>query len=302
MILLQDVCKSYGTTAVLDEVSFECHPGTVTAFLGPNGAGKTTLLKILTGLVEPDYGSALIASRRYRDIPTPYAQVGAVLDTNWLPGWKTGLGYLQDLAATLRLPSDDRARQLLAWAGIEPAAKKKIAKYSLGMRQRLGLAGALLGKPQYLILDEPMNGLDPDGIRWFKQVIEDFAEGEGTVLLSSHLLREVDSIADSIVLLTKGRIRSMEAPDSTTMVTATESQQLVDELEAAGLRVEATATGLLVNTDAEEVGARACQAGIALTSLIPQQSMESAYFKATRATNDEDFTTPRRQLTDGSPQ
>ncbi|WP_341856456.1 ATP-binding cassette domain-containing protein [Brachybacterium sp. GPGPB12] len=177
--------KRYGARAAVDALSFSCGPGTVTGFLGPNGAGKSTTLRILTGLAEADDGMALIGGRRYRALESPARTVGVMLDARALHGGRTGIETLRLTARTLGMPRD-RAEEVLETVGLEQAATKRVGGYSYGMRQRLGIGVALMGDPSVLVLDEPANGLDPEGIRWMRRLLRSFADAGGTVLLSSH--------------------------------------------------------------------------------------------------------------------
>lgn len=190
----------------MDQASFTCEPGTVTGFLGPNGAGKSTTLRILAGLTEADSGRARIDGRRYQDIPNPARQVGVLLDASAHHDGRSGLEALRLGALTMGMPTA-RIGQVLDLVGLTvKEARRRVGNYSLGMRQRLGLAHALLGEPAVLILDEPANGLDPAGIHWMRQLLRGHADRGGTVLLSSHLLREVEVVADHIVMIGGGRV------------------------------------------------------------------------------------------------
>ncbi|GAA1788653.1 hypothetical protein GCM10009682_08410 [Luedemannella flava] len=206
MIEITHLTKKYAGHAVVDDVSFTCRPGTVTGFLGPNGSGKSTTLRMLCGLTPPTAGSATLLGGRYRDLPNPARRVGVLLDASAQHGGRTGREVLTLATLTTGVPRR-RVAELFAQVGLDdPAARKRVRAYSLGMRQRLGLAVALLGEPEMLILDEPANGLDPEGIAWMRTLLRGFADRGGTVLLSSHLLGEVQAIADQIVLIHNGRV------------------------------------------------------------------------------------------------
>jgi ABC-2 type transport system ATP-binding protein len=208
MIEARSLTKRRGGRAVVSEVSFRCRPGTVTGFLGPNGAGKTTTLRLLAGLSTPDSGRALVLGGRYRDLPNPGRRVGILLDASAQHTGRRGREALAVSARTMGVPME-RVDVLLERVGLdETAARRRVGRYSLGMRQRLGLAHALLGDPEVLILDEPANGLDPEGMRWMRGLLRDFADRGGTVLLSSHLLAEVEAVADRMVIIGDGRIRA----------------------------------------------------------------------------------------------
>ena len=206
MIEVENLTKRYGAHTAVDGVSFRCDPGTVTGFLGPNGAGKSTTLRMIVGLTPPSAGAASVLDTDYRRLPNPGLCVGVLLDASALHAGRTGEEVLTLAAITIGAPSS-RVPELLDYVGLsKSAARKRVGKYSLGMRQRLGIAHALLGDPQVLILDEPANGLDPEGIFWMRGLLRDFADRGGTVLLSSHLLREVEATADRLVVIGNGRI------------------------------------------------------------------------------------------------
>lgn len=199
--------KSYGRLTAVDNVSFTASYGRVTGFLGPNGAGKTTTLRMLLGLVRPDAGSAVVAGKPYAKLASPARSVGALLDASAAHPGRTGRDHLRVLAAQAGLPgvSRRRAGQLLEQVGLAGAARQRVGRYSLGMRQRLGLAAALLGDPEILVLDEPANGLDPRGIRWLRDLLRSLAAEGRAVLVSSHLLAEAAQTIDDVVVISNGR-------------------------------------------------------------------------------------------------
>jgi ABC-2 type transport system ATP-binding protein len=197
--------KRYGDVLAVDGVSFSLEAGTVTGFLGPNGAGKTTTLELLLGLAEPNSGEALVFDRRYRDLDHPIRRVGAVLESGDFHPTRSGRDHLRALAFAAGLAAG-RVDEVLDLVELGPAARRRVKTYSLGMRQRLGLAAALLGDPQLLILDEPTNGLDPAGVRWLRTFLRDFATQGRTVLLSSHLLAEVAQTVDHVLIIDHGRL------------------------------------------------------------------------------------------------
>lgn len=204
-IIIDKLSKSFGQVKAVDDVSFTVDAGTVTGFLGPNGAGKTTTLRCLLGLVTPDSGSALVNGHRYADLDHPLAEVGAVLEaTNFHPG-RTARNHLRIMCTAAGLPAG-RADEALAQVGLTDAANKRVGGFSLGMRQRLGIAAALLGDPAVLLFDEPMNGLDPEGIRWIRRLMRSLAQEGRTVLLSSHLMSEMANTADEVVVIGHGRL------------------------------------------------------------------------------------------------
>jgi ABC-2 type transport system ATP-binding protein len=205
IIQIQGLTKRYGPVTAVDDLSFEVRPGTITGFLGPNGAGKTTTLRMLLGLVAPDAGSATINGQHYTELPEPLHQVGAVLEASSFHPGRTARAHLriQALAADA---DPSRIEDVLDLVGLTDAAGRRVGGFSLGMRQRLGLATALLADPEVLILDEPANGLDPEGIRWLRGLLRGFAAEGGTVLVSSHMLAEVAQTIDSVVIADHGRL------------------------------------------------------------------------------------------------
>jgi ABC-2 type transport system ATP-binding protein len=197
--------KRYGGLVAVDRVSFSLEPGTVTGFLGPNGAGKTTTLRLLLGLAEPTAGKALIFGRRYRELDQPFRGIGAVLESSDFHPTRSGRDHLRALVFAAGLPPS-RVGEVLELVELSGAASRRVSTYSLGMRQRLGLAAALLGDPELLILDEPANGLDPAGVRWLRTFLQTFADQGRTVLVSSHLLAEVAQTVDRVLIINHGRL------------------------------------------------------------------------------------------------
>ena len=264
--------KRYGARAAVDALSFSCSPGTVTGFLGPNGAGKSTTLRILTGLAEADDGMALIDGRRYRALEHPARTVGVMLDARALHGGRTGIETLRLTARTLGMPRD-RAEEVLETVGLEQAATKRVGGYSYGMRQRLGIGVALMGDPSVLVLDEPANGLDPEGIRWMRRLLRSFADAGGTVLLSSHQLREVEATVDRLVVISEGRLVREGPLEELTAVTGTrvaalDQAALRRALDAHGIAFELRAGGeLAVSLAPEDMGRLALREQLVLTSL-----------------------------------
>jgi ABC-2 type transport system ATP-binding protein len=204
-IVVHGLTKQFRNVRAVDDLSFTVQPGRVTGFLGPNGAGKTTTLRMVLGLVRPTAGTATVGGRRYPDLAEPLRTVGAVLEASNFHKGRSGRNHLRVLCDAAGLPSS-RADEVLDQVGLTAAAKRKVRGYSLGMRQRLGIAAALLADPRVLILDEPANGLDPEGIRWMRDLLRGFAAHGGTVLVSSHLLGEVQHLADDVVIIAAGRL------------------------------------------------------------------------------------------------
>lgn len=278
MISVTHLTKRYGTRHAVDNVSFTCDPGTVTGFLGPNGAGKSTTMRMICGLTPPTSGTATVDDRAYRRLGNPGRRIGVLLDASAQHPGRTGREVLTLAALTMGL---DRRRvdESLERVGLDhSAAKRRVRAYSLGMRQRLGLAYALLGDPGILILDEPANGLDPEGIFWMRGLLRDFADRGGTVLLSSHLLREVEAVADRIVVIGAGSIVAQGGKDelltaSGTIVRALDPAALDAALAADGLSSAPTTDGgVVVQATAERIGRAAARSGVVLLELRPAGS------------------------------
>jgi ABC-2 type transport system ATP-binding protein len=293
MITVQHLSKRYGAHTAVDDVSFHCEPGTVTGFLGPNGAGKSTTMRMICGLTPPTAGSATVHGVAYRDLPNPGRVIGVLLDASAQHAGRTGR---ETLTLSAQLLGVDRARvqQLLDRVGLPAvAARRRVGDYSLGMRQRLGLAHALLGDPSVLILDEPANGLDPEGIFWMRGLLRDFADRGGTVLLSSHLLREVEVVADQLVVIGGGRVVAQGAKSellagSGLLVRALEPAALERALADAGVTASHTGDGaLLVNAEPELVGRAAAAVGAVLLELRPADSsgLEAMFLDLTSTDN-----------------
>jgi ABC-2 type transport system ATP-binding protein len=273
MINVEGLTKRYGPLAVVDDVSFTVAPGQVTGFLGPNGAGKSTSMRVICGLTPATAGTATVLGKPYAALTNPGRQVGVLLDASAQHSGRTGREVLSLGAQTMGVPRT-RVAQMLDLVGLtEREAGRRIRDYSLGMRQRLGIAHALLGDPQVLILDEPANGLDPAGIRWIRDLLRGFADEGGTVFLSSHLLNEIERVADDIIVIGKGRIVAHGTKDelvggSGTYVRAADEPLLVSALSTAGLESDhAAGGGLTVHAEAALIGAIAARHCIALTEL-----------------------------------
>jgi ABC-2 type transport system ATP-binding protein len=290
MITASGLTKDYGDRTVVDDVSFALEPGTVTGFLGPNGAGKTTTMRMITGLVPPTAGSALVDGTPYGGLPNPGALVGTLLDASAVHPGRTGRTHLRLLADTIGVPSS-RVDEVLALVGLTDAARRRIGGYSLGMRQRLGIAGALLADPPVLVFDEPANGLDPEGIRWMRDLLRAHTARGGTVLLSSHLLSEVEHTVDRLLVIGRGRIVA-DGPvgellgTDGTAVRAADPTALARDLTAADFSVHSGADGALVveGADPRQVGAVAAAGGHELIELRAQQrGLEDLFFQLTTA-------------------
>jgi len=268
--------KRFGPQTAVDDLSFRCDPGTVTGFLGPNGAGKSTTLRMICGLCSRDAGMATVLGEDYRRITNPARHVGVMLDASAQHPGRRGRETVRLTAETIG-SDPNRADEMLALVGLdEAAAKKRVGKYSLGMRQRLGLAQVLIGDPTVLILDEPANGLDPQGIIWMRELLRHFADRGGTVLLSSHLLREVEAIADRLVLIDKGkRVASGSKAEllaaSGTVVDSPDRPGLERALTAAGIEHSGSGGELVAEATPEAVGAAAHAGGVPLRELRPAE-------------------------------
>jgi ABC-2 type transport system ATP-binding protein len=295
MIAVEHLSKRYGRQLAVDDISFSCEPGTVTGFLGPNGAGKSTTLRMICGLTNANAGSASVLGTSYRSLPNPGREVGVLLDASAQHSGRSGR---EALALTAKLLGVERRRvdELMEYVGLsKTAAKKRVGTYSLGMRQRLGIAQALLGDPRVLILDEPANGLDPEGIAWMRRLLRDFADRAGTVLLSSHLLREVEAVADQLVVIGNGKIVAQGSKDELLAATGIvvrglEPVALHEALADAGLTATPGSDGaLLVEAEAEAVGRAAAAAGVVLLELRPADTggLEELFLSLTASDREE---------------
>jgi len=285
-ISINSLSKRFGRVLAVDDLTFDAPPGKITGFLGPNGAGKTTTLRSLVGLVRPTGGRALVDGRRYQDLRQPRRVVGAVLESGGSRPGRSGRDHLRILSATAGVGAG-RVDEVLEMVGLTDAAGRRVSGYSLGMRQRLGLAGALLGDPEILILDEPANGLDPEGIAWLRGMLQGLAAEGRTVLISSHLLSEVAQTVDRVVIVDHGKLRFAgpldELGSGTVSVRADGLDQLRNALAARGYGVNVVAGGLQVTgATAQDVGAVAAAERIALAGLTSDgASLEAAFLRLT---------------------
>jgi ABC-2 type transport system ATP-binding protein len=290
-IVVSGLTKQYRKVRAVDNLSFTVSPGRVTGFLGPNGAGKTTTLRMLLNLVTPTSGTATFGGTRYADLKDPLRHVGAVLEASAAHKGRTGRNHLRIICAAAGLPKS-RADEVLELVGLTPAAKRNFRGYSLGMRQRLGIAAAMLGYPAVLILDEPANGLDPEGIRWMRGLLRGYAESGRTVLVSSHLLSEMQLLADDVVIVAKGKlIRQGTVKEvvegSTTAqvrVRTPNAEGLAAELAKIGATVDSDGNGALLvhGADAPAVGAAALRASVELHELVNERpDLEQVFLQLT---------------------
>jgi ABC-2 type transport system ATP-binding protein len=295
MIIIDSLSKRYGDVTAVDDITFTARADRITGFLGPNGAGKSTSMRILVALTPATSGSATISGRRYSDLPNPGREVGVLLDASAQHAGRTGREILTIAQRTMGLPGRrvDEMLSLVSLTGSE--ADRRVANYSLGMRQRLGIAAALIGDPDVLILDEPANGLDPGGIRWMRDLLRDFADRGGTVLLSSHLLHEIEVIADDIVVIGNGKIVAQGTKNDLlaaagTVVRSAAPSTLAHALELAGIASTLGPDGAVrTQADAARVGEVALAAGVALTELRPADGagLEEMFLELTSETQRE---------------
>jgi len=291
MIAIESLSKRFGKVNAVTDLSFEVHPGRVTGFLGPNGAGKTTTLRMLLGLIHASAGTATIDGRRYEQLEHPSGQVGVVLEESSFHPGRSGRNHLRVLAAAGRHP-DSRIPDVLEQVGLTPAAGRRVKGYSMGMRQRLAIAAALLGDPEVLILDEPANGLDPPGIRWMRDLLREQAARGRTVLVSSHLLSEVAQSVDDVVVISRGVLRASGTLEQVlgsedgpvARFRSADDDRLAGALQQRGVNVEREGTGALIarGTEPALVGQVAAEQQIALVELVAQaRSLEDAFFALT---------------------
>ena len=291
MITVSGLTKQYGDRTAVDDLSFTVAAGRVTGFVGPNGAGKSTTMRMMVGLTRPDAGEVRYDGVRYTDLRQPARLVGAVLDARSMHPGRTARHHLRAMAAMSDIPAQ-RVEQVLADVGLETAVDQRAGGFSLGMRQRLALAGALLGDPQVLLLDEPSNGLDPDGIRWLRNHLRAFAERGGTVFVSSHLIGELSMFADDLVVVGGGKLLAAETveaittrSDVTVLVETPQPAELVRVLAAQDIGVDATGDRLVVRgTTKATVSQLAFESGIRLVELSETtQSLEDSLLDMTQA-------------------
>ena len=289
MIDVVELSKRFGKTQAVAGLSFRVEPGTITGFLGPNGAGKSTTLRAVLGLVHPDSGSATVLGVRYRDLDGPLRRVGAVLEASEVHPGRSGRNHLRVLAAAAGLPRS-RVEEVLELVELKNAAKRRVKGYSLGMRQRLGLATALLGDPEVLVLDEPANGLDPAGIRWLRDLLRSLAAEGRTILISSHVLAEVAQTVDRVVIIHRGRLiqqatieEVLAGAKGLTRVRSPDALRLRELLAATGATVSETEDGALaVDVPPEQVGETAAANGIVLHELVVERAtLEEVFLELT---------------------
>ena len=302
MIEAQDLTKIYGGKAAVDHLSFTVEPGRVTGFLGPNGAGKSTTMRLILGLDRPQSGYALINGRRYRDLKDPLHTVGALLEAKSVHPGRSARNHLLFLAQTQGIPAS-RVEEVLALVGLQDVADKRAGGFSLGMSQRLGVAVAMLGNPEILLLDEPVNGLDPEGVLWIRNLMKSLAAEGRTVLVSSHLMNEMAVTADHLIVIGRGKLITeastedviARSTDKSVRVRTPDADRLAEMITAAGGKVARggaesgavssaeNGAGLLTVTglEAPRIGELAASASIVLHELTPLASLEGAFMELT---------------------
>jgi|SRR5579884_1541772 len=291
MIEVRELSKSYGATRAVDHLSFTVQPGKVTGFLGPNGAGKSTTMRVILGLDRPDGGSATIGGRRYQDLERPLCVVGALLEARAVHSGRSAYDHLLVLAQTQHLPRR-RVDEVIDLIGLGPVARKRAGDFSLGMSQRLGLAAALLGNPSVLMLDEPVNGLDPEGIHWIRTFMRRLAAEGRTIFVSSHLMSEMALTADHLIVIGKGRLLA-DCPTTefiersshhSVLVRSPDKARLSAAIAAAGGEVTDAIDGgfSVTGLEAPSIGELAAREGLVLHELTPQMgSLEEAFMEVT---------------------
>ncbi|MGV8852013.1 MAG: ABC transporter ATP-binding protein [Rhodoglobus sp.] len=292
MIEIQGLTKRYGAKTAVDNITATIRPGLVTGFLGPNGAGKSTTMRTIVGLDRPDSGSVTVNGKRYAQHHSPMHEVGALLDAKAIHTGRTAYNHLLAMAATHGI-GKTRVHEVIAMTGLESVAKKRVGGFSLGMGQRLGIAAALLGDPQTLILDEPVNGLDPEGVMWVRKLTKHLASQGRTIFLSSHLMSEMSLTADHLIVLGRGRIIA-DAPVGEILALATgtavrvrtpQATDLANRLASSDVTVTSVEGDLLTiaGLASAQIGEAAAQAGIVLHELTPlSASLEDAYLELTQ--------------------
>ena len=293
MIVIDHVSKRYGSQLAVDDLSFEVNPGVVTGFLGPNGAGKSTTMRMIIGLDRPTSGRITVNGRRYENLSAPLHEVGALLEAKAVHPGRSARDHLLAVAATTGIPRR-RVDETLDLVGLTSVAGRRAGAFSLGMSQRLGIAGALLGDPEIVILDEPVNGLDPEGILWIRGLLAELAAQRRTVFVSSHLITEISSVAEHLVIIGRGKLiaelpvaqLAAGAAGRSVVLRSSQPGLLADSIRGAGVEIRTGAdpeqlevTGL----DARAIGQRAADAGIVLFELTPKTvSLEQAFMDLTR--------------------
>ena len=293
MIEVEHLTKRYGTKVAVDDLSFVVPPGIITGFLGPNGAGKSTTMRLMLGLDAPTSGSVTVNGKAYADLPAPLNEIGAMLEAHSVHTGRSAYYHLLALAATHGLPRA-RVDEVIELVGLKEVARKRVGGFSLGMGQRLGIAAALIGDPTTVILDEPVNGLDPDGIRWIRNLLKRLAEDGRTVFLSSHLMSEMELTAERLIVVGRGRLIAdttvadfvrQASEGAPVRVRTPEGSTLCMAMARLGAKIETGDADVLIvsGITAEQIGDAARAADVAIHELVPQQvSLEDAFMRITR--------------------
>jgi ABC-2 type transport system ATP-binding protein len=292
MIEVRDLSKNYGDVKAVDGLTFDVKPGIVTGFLGPNGAGKSTTMRMILGLDNPTSGSVTVKGTTYRDLPAPIYEIGALLDAKEVFGRRSAYQHLKWMAQAGGVPKQ-RIDEVLDIVGLTSVAGKSINGFSLGMYQRLGIAGALLGDPEILLFDEPVNGLDPEGILWIRNLMKKLAAEGRTVFVSSHLMHEMEETADHLIVIGRGKLIAdtsiadfiQRSTQSHVRVVSPQASELTPRLYSAGATITVAGNGALIVTgiDAAQIGDIAASHGIRLHELAPQRArLEAAFMETTR--------------------
>ncbi len=305
MIQARNLIKRYGEKTAVDDLSFTVKPGLVTGFLGPNGSGKSTTMRLIVGLDAPSQGNVTVDGKAYREFPAPLHEVGVLLEARSVHTGRSAYHHLLALAQTHGIPRS-RVDELISLVGLEEVARKRAGQFSLGMGQRLGIAAALLGDPEVLILDEPINGLDPEGIHWIRELLKGLAAEGRTVFLSSHLMSEMAVTADHLIIIGRGRlIRDVglaqfvdEWSKNVVHVRSPEATRLREVILGPGVRVSSGEPSILEveGLTAEQIGIAAARNGLAIYELTPEKtSLEEAFMELTREETEYRAVTPTDQ-------
>jgi ABC-2 type transport system ATP-binding protein len=292
MIEAQHITKRYGEKVAVDDLSFTVKPGIVTGFLGPNGAGKSTAMRLIIGLDAPTRGLVTVNGKAYRDHPAPLHEVGTMLEAHAIHTGRSAYNHLLALAQTHGIPGS-RVNEVIDMVGLQEVARKRVGSFSLGMGQRLGIASALLGDPETLILDEPVNGLDPEGIRWIRNLLRNLAAEGRTIFVSSHLMSEMSLMADQLIVVGRGKLIAdttvedfiRQASSDTVRVRTPQPKELAAALAANGVTIVSGTEQSLLEVQglrSDQIGDIAAEQGIALHELTPEQaSLEEAFMRLT---------------------
>ena len=302
MIEAENLTKRYGEKTAVDELTFKVKPGRITGFLGPNGSGKSTTMRLILGLDAPTQGAVTVAGKAYRDFPAPLHEVGALLEARSVHTGRSAYHHLLAMAQTHGIPRS-RAQELISLVGLDEVGRKRAGQFSLGMGQRLGIAAALLGDPEVLILDEPINGLDPEGIRWIRDLLKELAAEGRTIFLSSHLMSEMSVTADHLIIIGRGRlIRDVSLADfvdewskNIVRVRSPQATQLREVILGRDVRVSSEEPSVLQveGLTAEQIGDAAAHNGLVVHELTPEKtSLEQAFMELTREETEYRATTP----------